>query len=598
MRKTKKILVLLLFVLQLPLWTYAFYLLFENFQLNCPNKDVLSWDADLRYITSLQMMDNLRNGNLFTFLFQILDSPTWPVLRNLVQVFLFLLAGHSTYLDVLITFFTAGILLISLAYILYKEFGLQVTFPLGFFLISSIFFISYPLNVYSLSAMLEIQGALFFCLSSYYLSKFLNEVEEKKERSYLFFTGLYSFGLFWTKYPYGYMFLFSAILLYFSLYPLPTLLFGLRYLAYITHFFKKYYKTWGFLFLLLLSYLFIPEKGKLKQYIKYLIVLILVFDFYNYFFKQKKELFNLGYRKTIGLLQWLLLPIISWVLINPDRFSSSGSTLAHVQMEGHEIGKTVSKGWEYYTIYFRSITQEGFGDNLPALLLLLLLLLSCLIAYKTFQKEKKILPYYSLSFQILLSILGITFLTPNHQARHIYHMYPAIGLSAVLFLLSFSYKPSSLRWFLILLLTIGIVYPIQQQFQSGFTKKEVCFTGKNSNDYILPRNIKNNMQKELNENAIILNLINPEHVNKADTELFLYQIAYDKKLKIYHNPGKRKKFLWRNFPYLYIISETCKLPGKEETILKSLNIPKEFKLQAVSSTETKPGCIEKFKVLR
>ena len=74
--------------------------------LECPYPDFLSWDGNLRFISSLRMMDALRSWNIFSFLFQLLDSPTWPILRNLFQILSFFIFGFNGTVDTNLTVFT------------------------------------------------------------------------------------------------------------------------------------------------------------------------------------------------------------------------------------------------------------------------------------------------------------------------------------------------------------------------------------------------------------------------------------------------------------------------------------------------------------
>ncbi|HNH10359.1 MAG TPA: hypothetical protein PK683_17800, partial [Leptospiraceae bacterium] len=52
--------------------------LFWTTYLTCPNRDFLSWDGDLRFISALGLLDSFRNLNFGDFVFKILDTPTWP----------------------------------------------------------------------------------------------------------------------------------------------------------------------------------------------------------------------------------------------------------------------------------------------------------------------------------------------------------------------------------------------------------------------------------------------------------------------------------------------------------------------------------------
>lgn len=52
---------------------------------------------------------------------------------------------------------------------------------------------------------------------------------------------------------------------------------------------------------------------------------------------------NLKFERLVTLLKWVYLPIVIFVLTHPDRFSSSSSSLVHIQTEGHMVGVTLEK---------------------------------------------------------------------------------------------------------------------------------------------------------------------------------------------------------------------------------------------------------------
>ncbi|MEM7179394.1 MAG: hypothetical protein AAF518_00660 [Spirochaetota bacterium] len=599
MEEKKKFYTHFLLALQTPFLLLCLYYIYQLFQLDCPNKDVLTWDADLRYITTLNMMDSLRNGQIFSFLFQIVDSPTWPVLRNLVEIPLFFLFGHSQVLDVYLTYATFVVLILSQGYIIWKNTGMELTFPVLFFASWVTLFLSQPFLAYVFTGMMEVQGALFYTLSLFFLYQYLttSQIPAKKFLLLLFAS---SFCLFSTKYPYGYIFIFTTVLLLAFLYTESAFLFASRYLIYLFATLRRNPRM-IFVFLLLVIFLAVPPKylpGKTKNYIKYAIALFSIWDFFTYVFKQKSQLLNLGYEKFLGLLQWVALPIFAWVLIHPDRFSSSGSTIAHIQTEGHQVGAEIHKGWDYYTIFFRTYLQETFYYPWIAYILFALLVLAFLEGIYLYKKYRSLSFDFVCAFSCIISILGLTFLTPNHQARHIYHLYPAMFLAASLFLYRGFVSlpiPAILRLVIYILYSSLLSFPVFAEIEKNFAGRLLCFTGTDRKAYELPRLIETEAKQFLKTNTIVINAINPQHVNKADTELLLNRIAYDRKLKLITNPG-RKKIPWQDFQSVLVVGNTC-LPklGDVKHFMK-IDFP-EKKLQLELEKRTNLGCIRNYKII-
>lgn len=568
----RKILISIVF-LQIPVLLYSFYFLLQEFRQICPNQEFLSWDADLRFIKTLQLMDHFRHFEIFSFLFQLLDSPTWPVFRNLIQILVFLFTGVSTYADVMINVVTFAVLLGLVLHVLYYLSNGNWISGLLFFPVWVMLFLSPPILVYTFSAMLEIQGALFFLASIYYLFFFYKEPNSYTDKMLLLKLSLSVFALFNTKYPYGYLFLLALLLVHASLYIDEAVLFVTRYIAYITNVFQKQYRIIAIL-LLALIYLLIPEfilKGKSKTYLKYMIVILASVDFYIYLFKQTDELMNLKFQKLVTLLKWVFLPVVIYVLIHPDRFSSSSGTLAHVQTEGYMVGEAVEKNLDYYFVFFRAITSQSFSSEWIGYLLLAGLFISVGFGYYNYYKLNKLENYFFFSLISLTSILILTFLTPNHQARHIYHLLPTIAVGVILFAASFEEKHKKLLYGFLFLLSIGVLIPFVSKLSNQFSGETVCYTGKNKDDFFTPREIEK-LFKDRKENTIFFNFINPIHINKADTELVLTKIGYENKIKILMNPKNFKRNPREDgFNEVYILADSCEKEYLVETWFKQLH---------------------------
>jgi len=568
----RKILIFIVF-LQIPFILSGFYFLMQEFNSICPNQEFLSWDADLRFIKTLQMMDHLRHLELFSFLFQLLDTPTWPVFRNLLQIFVFLFTGISTYADILITVVTFGILLGLVLHVLFYLTNGSWLAGVLFLPVWIILFLSPPLLVYTFSAMLEIQGALFFLANVYYLHLFYTKPNSHLDKLLLLKLSLSLFALLNTKYPYGYLLLLSILIVHASLYFEEVILFGTRYIAFITNEIKKQYRIIAIL-LLVLVYALVPEsilKGKSKNYLKYIIVILACIDFYLYLFRQTEELLNLKFEKLTTLFKWVFLPAVIFVLMHPDRFSSSSSTLAHVQTEGHMVGEAVEKNLDYYLVFFRALTNQSFLPEWIGYFLLAGLAVSVVYGYYTYFKTKKVDNYFFFSLFSVLTIFILTFFTPNHQARHIYHLLPAIVVGVFLFLGNFQEKYKRGFYGLIFLLTVLVFFPFANKLSAKFSGETVCYTGKNKDDFYTPREIEK-LFKNLNQNTIFFNFLNPIHVNKADAELVLTKIAYENKVKILINPKNFKKHPKDSgFKQLYILADSCEKEYLVETWFKNLH---------------------------
>lgn len=595
----KSIITSLFFILvQTPIIAIGLFFLFNTFLNTCPNTEVLTWDADLRFVKTLHMMDNFRNLEPVSFLFQIVDSPTWPVLRNLIQGLLFFITGPSQKVDVYITFFTFILLIVLLSHILY-----YITQDLKFLAI--LFFISWsplllspPILIYTFTAMLEIQGALFFVLTCYYLALFYKEENPASNKALLWKILLSSFALFSTKYPYGYMLLLSLFLFHTAFYFQETVLYFSRYIAYVFYKFK-YKLHFHLIILLVLLFLFAPAHvlhGKVKSQMLYAAALIFCIDFFYYALKRGAEHLNLGFAKIHSLIIRVALPISAWVLIHPDRFTSSSSTVAHIQAEGHEVGKIVEKNLDYYLVFFKAISIDSFNPNYIGVLLFLGMMVSIAVGTVYFLRHKEVKPYLLISSQILISILFLTFLTPNHQARHIYHFLPALSLNFALLLWDLRNTNRLMGTVFIGVFAILFVLPLQSKFREKFAGEEVCYTGKNINDYKLPMWIDAEVKHLLKSNSIIINRIDPNHVNKADAELLISKAAYENRVKVFFDPKKFHK-IQNDFTSCYVIGNQCsgEEAFKENSFFKH---HPEFEHDSELKLKSDSGCIEIYRLRR
>ncbi|MCX7999305.1 MAG: hypothetical protein N3A69_10210, partial [Leptospiraceae bacterium] len=328
--------------------------LLKIFDSTCENKTYLTWDPELRYVYSLSLLSALRRFDMFEFGRLVIDTPTWPPLRNFLHLILFWIFGESPSIDIYLSLGEFFILDSLLTYIA-VSFGKTKLDKWRNFLVAKFLYLSPALLLYSFSGMLEIQGGLFLLLSTFFFS--LNLIRPKKTLHYSkIFYGLSFLALYFTKYPYGYMFLISSglILFFYERKDFSQIL--------------KKYKSSKFIMhvpiiialITLLTYYSIPKEylvAKLPRYLKFTIGLFLFIEIIIFIIKEKKLIQNLNPNLSAYLV-WTVIPVGFWTFIHPDRFGSSNSTVSHIQSEGYGVGEILPKNWEYYTFFYKILFQE------------------------------------------------------------------------------------------------------------------------------------------------------------------------------------------------------------------------------------------------
>lgn len=84
-------------------------------------------------------------------------------------------------------------------------------------------------------------------------------------------------------------------------------------------------------------------------------------------------------------------------------------------------------------------------------------------------QRKRIENHFFFSLFSFLTILVLTFFTPNHQARHVYHLLPAIAIGALLLFESFRVRFSILFYALVVLLSVLVLIPFANKFSHRFS---------------------------------------------------------------------------------------------------------------------------------
>ena len=536
------------------LFFFHLYKLIEKFQRVCVNKEFLTWDPNARMITSLQMTQSLKQLDFINYVRFILDSPTWPVLRNLIESISFLFISPDPliviYISLLFFFFTV---LIFFIFSFYRcDFSLKnfyLSFLFLFFLCFNPFFLKY-----TFSGMLELQGSFFMLLSSFFFYRFLfspNFLKHKAEKVIFIFSVQ---ALFHTKYPYGFMFFFSV----FSYY----LFFEFKFISNLLLPILKKSLSWSkrnlflyisifFILCHIIFFIFEFHKKKSIDYFRYLIFLSFFIHIFYYFFSEKKQFFrSIKAKKLYFLVQWGFFPILLWLMIHPDRFSSSQKTISHFQ-SGHTIQSTVNL--DFFTIYFQKFAFQTLPIEFFSFVLFLLFLVSFIVQ---FYKNKKSLSFI-FSFIVLIHLLGLTFLTPNHQPRHVYHLFPCFLFSIFYWIKSI--KNKSLYIALCFLLSLQALY-LSVSYKKYLNSLNLCFSGTNQNYYFISRQARDFIKENIHSDFILLNFFDRHHLNKTDIDLVAYLSAFKKNLSISLNTNQIQKLETKK---IFSTAKNCNLIKKK-----------------------------------
>lgn len=562
----KKIQVLFYILIHLLIQTTVSFWLINNYQNSCENKEFLTWDPELRYIYSLELLDSLRRFEIINFLKLILDTPTWPPLRNLFHLPLFGVLGHDPEIDVYLSLVEFLILDSLLTYIAWKFLKGYFKKWVAFFLTKTLY-LSPALLVYSFSGMLEIQGGVFEILTTLF---FLLYFSKKREFTKVEYFGLSFLGLYFTKYPYGYMFLLAggtilAIQEHSKIKPI------------LTQFLKSGRTNFIPLILaigLAIVYVLLPETyltKKAPKYFKFAIGFLTFLAFVIFFLREKTFLKETS-SKIYSFLKWGFLPVGIWTFVHPDRFGSSSSTINHIQKEGHLVGEAVEKDWSYFTQFFQTLFLDIWVE--PKIGFWLGGVLIFIFVFQVIQRFKKKQTSFSLiAWAILfIQVIQLTFFTPNHQARHVYHLVPLMILIVLLFLRELKIQVfKNLIYFSVILIWILIAPKLPKYFQTTY----LCFSGQ-GNFYQPIRSIEPHLDKLITKDVYLINHIEEAHLHRVNVEYIIAKLSYNKGLRYYKKIPKEKNVM------ILVIGRSCS--NSNEGFIQT------------DSVLTNEFCVQKFEV--
>lgn len=606
--RTKNIFGLIILAAGIYLATNSIFESWTHFIDQCPNKDVLGWDANLRFNTIVDLYQDLKQGDFFSPLNYTIKSPTWPTLRGHIALLMFFISdsGPNTILDVIISMIFYILVFIALFWIsldLSRDFFKASIIWLT---VSQLILHTRQFSAYALSSMLETQGMFFMLLTAYFLYKIYEQQRNAlfagfhEHRSWLkrpvrYWPGLFlsAQGLFHTKYPYGLM-LFISVGLYELIRQRQSFInffgFGKKYF-YIGK--RKAYLIFIAIFIISLIATIILSRydnfgipGHLlkSKFIKNIIWIITLFVFLdlNYcIFKYRfelKELFDSAFRQIYLVL---LFPIAIWLLMHPDRLGSIIGTQQHSQ--------------EASRSFILSFLGYVFDRPEPVLIISILSVIGVFIFYSSFfmhsqfkQSIRNILihPISALVFIIVFQFLILEKLTGNKQLRHIYHLIPVMLFLLVLFAIRIPrYLHSSKYLFPVPLFLISragyVILPLSllffiQPFETNeefkhelgyyiknykYTdKRHLCFTGYNQEIFEPVRDIVKKAMLE--KNTLVFNVLhnpliqNPARSLATEFDLLL-RIEGIKKGSIVRNDNEWTDRKWNGFSHVIVINLGC-----------------------------------------
>lgn len=531
--------------------------LYFKFLTFCPNQNFLTWDPDARLVTSIRMAEAFRSFDLWTLLRLTFDSPTWPVLRNFPEALIVFFFGPGGSPVSFLTFAELIVLFCIVPWVLFRFTEKRSWIAIAF--LFPIFWGPLLQNPgwmhYTFSGMLEIQGGLFYLpailalweLQSYYsseensnnhLDRELNKEKARKTDSYSPWFLFFSVNLlFHTKYPYGYIFVFFGCFFFFVFRFEETKDLFFRISNSYRENIKKTIPILIGILLMLLPVLFSKEilPGKTKGLLRYVGALIfwisVSYSLWKEFYSIRFEKVESSSKKEISSVWknfWTscIFPIGSWVLLHPDRFSSSNSTIGHVQGAGSMPGQ--GDGSVFSLTYFREILENSLYAPYGGALLLFGLYLGLCFGILLYQKEKRIEASFFLILSIFVSILGLTLMTPNHQPRHIYHLYPAMFVSIGIFCYErFVSKKliflSGMMYSIFIILFTG--YSTYNYF-NVWERSNLCFSGVDRSLYYTANDAEEVFIKNLNKPSVFWNRLPPQHHNRPDLTLSFFRAGF------------------------------------------------------------------------
>lgn len=465
------------YVVSIIIFLFSFlyiYFLNREFFL-CPNKEMLLWDANIRMIQALDVLQFIKEKQFLESIKILLDSPTWPPLRTIISIVLILFNGRpDPILDTRPSIFFFLLLFLSIILFVYK-FYIKKSKDLldqwigyiSIFLTISFLFLLKQIPEYLFNSMLEIQGMLFyFVFISYYIYINQNHLYSKRKTKILFF--VLGALIYLTKYPYGVLISISLVVIEMIKNPKFFLTESLKII--------KTYKNLRFVlivmlflsfgFILLYPYFFSSNLNKkaIKNLV-YVSILIFYTEFNVYIYRKKLYFFSENLR---FFYKFFIFPFSLLILIHPDRFFS----LLGAQSDIIEKDRN----------FFTSLFFDYFYNHWVFSLFMTFSFLT--VFYTIFKNRNQFTEYFKKSpiLQILTLVWThffiLEFTTTNHQARYIFQILPLLILFHSLIFIEI--KNISFKIGIVFFLIIFIMSNFYFLYIYPPKTRNVCFAGRDS----------------------------------------------------------------------------------------------------------------------
>ncbi|MBL8021554.1 MAG: hypothetical protein JNM27_17925 [Leptospirales bacterium] len=557
---------------------------------HCPNRDVLSWDANLRMIQTLDVRSDFLHGNILRGIASWLESPTWPPLHSIIAQLLFIFTGPSTVTEVAIglafaVLTCAALLLIGVLVCRSADWPLWVGILLALACMVLMFH-SPELTAYFLSAMLETQGMFFFLFTAFAFFKLWTAPGSAR---WWVLAG--SLGLFLTKYPYGHILLVAGA-------PV-VLLFENRSLPDLVGYVRKQYSGRSLIIpgvviatVILLAFAkFLPGQflnSKTFKYVFYALVVVLFVDF-NWKLWSSRATTVWPQTWRVGYL-YCALPILLLTFLNPDRFSSTIGTQLHQQDASRS--------------YFLSIFTSFADFSGPVILWFAILAVAAIVLGVVRRKEflSAIRRPAFLTFVLIVShILVLEFLTANKQLRHIYHLLPALFLFSALACMEILRNSKRVAVSFACIVSLGTVPLLLTEkgfLNTGYySNRYVCWTGSERSLFDPVRNLTS--QVDPNRSYVILNRL---HEDSAPIPARQWATEFDLLLRmrssgVVRNDSRRRKADWSEFNGALLIQAECSdAAGNQALLSRALSAGKDLHL--ANSFSSPDLCVRDFRFSR
>jgi len=426
--RTEKLFFLLFLAVFFFLSGFILFRYYEIFEKLCPNKDVLSWDPNIRFVIVIDQMRDLHEGRFFRAIVPFFDAPTWPAFRYAISLVGFhLIGGIDPMVDVYVGM---GFYFLALFSTVWVAMRLQSLWGAAAALFACAALLQTgEIPSYSMSGMLESQGMFFFLWTVFFLIKVYESSNEKNETiSRATASGLFlsAQGLFHTKYPYGLIlviglvcvelirknesfreFFFAVRSRYLGLRLLPVILL----LIMISPVGRM---LWKALRSVLETSGGTPPGERLYRNLVYFLLVFLFIDFNVYVYRFRFQLRRIFHPSTIVIYLCAIFPSIAWLLLHPDRLSSTLGT------QLHEQDRTRS----FFLSLIFDVFDQPWAPALAGFAIFagIIIYLYYKIRYTTDVRNR---PLFFVSLGLIAQFAVLELMTGNKQLRHIYHMLPA-----------------------------------------------------------------------------------------------------------------------------------------------------------------------------